>query len=127
MPSHVPWTLWQPRSLTDIIGAAASELRMTAIEELAEIRTEVELELARAQLKQLRSEQQLRESGEVIGDRLGFLDDDARFEYRSQIFTGQESRLSDREDGKNEPIYENEIDLAEIRGDARLLGQAHPP
>jgi len=99
---------------------------MTAIEELAEIRTEVELELARAQLKQLRNDQQLRESGEVIGDRLGFLDDDARFEYRSRIFTGHESRLSDREDGKNEPIYENEIDLAEIRGDGRLLGQENP-
>src|SRR3990172_7545790 len=126
MPSHVPWTRWQPSSLSDIIGAAASELRMTAIEELAEIRTEVELELARAQLKQLRNDQQLRESGEVIGDRLGFLDDDARFEYRSRIFTGHESRLSDREDGKNEPIYENEVDLAEIRGDGRLLGQENP-
>jgi hypothetical protein len=57
-------------------------------------------------------------------DRRGYLYDDPTFGFSSGVnpFTS----ASDRTDGKFRPYYDNEIDLAYIRGAARNLGLLTP-
>lgn len=88
--------------------------------ELEETKQQVELELAQADLKILK-QRKLLESGEILGDRMGYLYDDPRFATDPVVFDGHVSRLEDRLRGKNRPIFETEDELARIRGDGRLL------
>lgn len=93
---------------------------------LENVQAELELEIAESQLRQVRRQNQFRETGELIGDRQGYLYDDDRFYMDPRIFGGHVSRLDDRQHGKNEPVYRDEVELSQIRGDGRILSEQNP-
>ena len=94
---------------------------MTVQEQLAEARAELELELTRAELDTFRRQKQLSEAGEQWASPGGRLFDDPWHSSDPRIFLGHMSSLDDRLEGKNAPIFETETELAQIRGDCRLL------
>jgi hypothetical protein len=103
---------------------------------LEEARQQLELEVTESQLRQLRGAQQLsdaqnlqnlQEANSHLADPQGYLYDDDRFHRRDpRIFGGYCSQLDDRLRGKNYPVFEDEMQLAEIRGDGRILSEKNP-
>lgn len=94
----------------------------TVQDELQQIRDQIDLERAKAELAELRggSRDLLETASDFNVFRNGFLFDDPRVTSAtspSRVYT----QFRDREGGRCIPIYEGEDDLRFIRGDARIL------
>lgn len=103
----------------------------TIEERLKSAREELELEVTQAELAYIKNQRSLAEAarfakfqeiGTDIGDRQGFLFDQPGFRSDPRIYGGYVSRLEDRLEGRNEPFFRDETELAELRGEGRVLG-----
>ena len=99
-------------------------------EELQHIQAQLQLEISKAELEELRRRQgqqtRLAEVGQQIGDQFGYLFDDPRFRQDPRTFIGWQPTLHDRLEGRFRPFFDTEEDLARIRGDGRLIGTENP-
>jgi len=99
----------------------------SALERLDQVKAEIELQVAEAQLESIKRQRGLvtaslfQETGEQFGDPHGYLFDDPRWPQDPRIYGGHVSRLEDRANGSNWPFFQSEEELSQIRGDARLL------
>lgn len=102
------------------------------INKLETVRAELELEVCEAELDLIRRQRRMaesssfgayRESGSLFGDQNGYLYDEPRWPGFNdpRIYGGWTARLEDRQEGRNEPFYRDESQLAQIRGDGRML------